>query len=263
MKHYFFGKYYKFVAKDGYSFALIDSYSDEGKMKQIITKDGGFNVDFLDSIQIIDDKKLIFSLKQSNLEIFGELEIGNTHPLKRCAMGPFKIFSMQCSHDVYSMYHNVKGKVVVNGVEHDFSNGIGYIEGDKGRSFPSKYIWYNSIGDDYGVTVAVATIPFGLINFTGLLCFINYKGKEYRMSTYNFGKIKKYDKEHIVVKKGKYVLEIKLNTEGGFELKAPEIGKMSRMIKENVSVPTSFVFKKKNKIILEKKDNYSSMEYMY
>lgn len=40
-------------------------------------------------------------------------------------------------------------------------------------------------------------------------------------------------------------------------------GKMNRLIKENVSVPMSFVFKKKNEVILERKDNHSSMEYVY
>lgn len=263
MKNYFFGKYYKFVAKDGYSIAIIDSFSDEGKEIQIITKDGGFSVIDLSSVKVYDEESISFSLHQNDINIEGKLEVLEKHPLRGSAMGPFKLFSMQCAHDVYSMYHFVKGKIIVNGVEHDFTNGVGYIEGDKGRSFPSKYIWYNSIGDDYGVTVAVATIPFGLIHFTGLLCFISYKGKLYKMCTYNFGKLKKHTEEDIIVKRGKYQLEIKLNTSGGFELKAPEEGKMSRMIKENVSVPTSFIFKRKNKIILERKDDYSSMEYMY
>lgn len=263
MKHYFFGKYYKFVSNDGYSFALIDSYSDEGKMKQIITKDGGFVIKNINSIEILNDKKIMFDVKQDGLSIKGELNISNTHPLKGSAMGPFKIFSMQCSHDIYSMYHDVNGKIIVNGVEHDFSDSIGYIEGDKGKSFPTNYIWYNSIGKDYGVTVAVAKIPFGFIHFTGLLCFINFRGKLYKMCTYNFAKLKKYNKEDVIIKKGKYKLEIKLNTSGGYELKAPEVGKMNRLIKENVSVPTSFVFKKKNEVILERKDNHSSMEYVY
>lgn len=263
MKNYFFGKYYKFVANDGFSFALIDSYSDEGKLKQIITNNGGFALKNLESVEILNEKEFKFSVNESNLKIEGTLFIEGLHPLKKNAMGPFKIFSMQCSHDVYSMYHNVKGKLVVNGVEHNFDDGVGYIEGDKGRSFPEKYIWYNSVGKDYGVTVAVATIPFGLIHFTGILCFINYKGKEYRMCTYNFAKLVNHNKEDIIIKKGKYTIEIKLNTTGGHDLKAPEIGKMSRMIKENVSVPTSFVFKRKDQIILEAKDDYSSMEYMY
>lgn len=261
-KNYFFGKYYKFISKEGFSFAFIDSYSDEGKAKQVITKEGSFVLKDLDAIKI-NDHVISFNINEDNLKIFGVITMGQFSPLKSNAMGPFRLFSMQCAHDVYSMHHMLKGMIVVNGKNYDFNDGYGYIEGDKGTSFPEKYIWYNSVGKDYSLMLAIATIPFGLINFTGLLCFIHFEGKEYRMSTYNGAKIISYDKKMVKIKKGKYQLEIHLNDKEGFELKAPDKGKMSRLIKENIAVETSFKLMKKNEVILERKDKYSSMEYMY
>jgi len=261
MKHYFFGKYYKFVSPDGWTFALIDSYSDEGKLKQIITHQGGFTVEDFSSVQV-ENNEITFAVSQEGLNLSGKIQMENFHPLKGKTMGPFALLPMQCSHDVYSMFHSLKGKIVINGEEHCFDGGFGYIEGDKGNSFPQKYFWYNSVGKDYGVTLAIATIPFGLFHFTGLLGFVAIGEKQYKLCTYNFAKILSCKKEKIIVKKGKYQLEICPTLTGGFELKAPDVGKMSRMIKENVSVPSSFVFIKGNEVLLLKEDKQSSMEFM-
>lgn len=262
MKHYFFGKYYKFLSRDGFALAIIDSYSDEGPAMQLITKERSYSLSDVKAIRITENR-VLFSVNEKDLSVSGEIDLGFLHPLKHPAMGPFQIFSMECSHDVYSMYHSLSGSILIQGRKVDFQDGYGYIEGDKGRSFPSKYFWYNSIGPDYGLTVAIATIPFGLIHFTGLLGFIHYQGKEYRLCTYNFGKVVERTKERVVLRKGKYSLEIHLAEPQGFALKAPKDGGMSRIIKENVAVKTSFCFRDKKRVILEKEDPYSSLEQMF
>lgn len=261
-KDYFFGKYYKFVLKNGFSFALIDYVANKEKGMQLITKDNSYFIEELDSIKIFDDH-IEFNVKLDSFSLVGKIKMKNLHPLKGNAMGPFKIFSMECSHDVYSMYHDLEGELKVNGEEVSLVDGIGYIEGDKGKSFPKKYMWYNSIGKDYGVMLALATIPFGIIKFIGLLCFINIKGKEYRLCTYNFAKVVKRSKDQIIIKKGKYSLTLNLKHGESYNLKAPKNGKMSRMIKENVAINTSFTFNCKDKIILQRNDNYSSLEQMF
>ena len=206
-KNYFFGKYYKFISSDGYLFAIIDSYSDDGKEKQIITPDGAYPIKNPDAVKI-DGKRVFLDVSHVDLTMNGTITMGEYSPLKSPAMGPFKLFSMECAHDIYSMRHDLSGEITVNGRCHSFRNGYGYIEGDRGKSFPEKYFWYNSVGEDYGVTVAVATIPFGLIEFTGLLTFIHYKGKEYRLCTYNFAKAGELSEGGVTIKKGKYKLVI-------------------------------------------------------
>lgn len=260
-ENYFCGIYYKFVSLSGYCFAFIDSCSNEGNAKQIILPDKAFTNINPDSI-IVCGNRVIFNVHEKGLDIVGEIHMIGLHPLKSNVMGPFKRLPMECKHEIYSMYHYLKGKLLINSIEYDFTNGYGYMEGDEGRSFPSKYFWYNSISTDYGVTVAVATIPFGFFKFTGLLCFVSFKGKEYKICTYNFGRIKHIDNSKVIVSKGKYMLEINLSNKEGYSLKAPDVGNMTRLIKENVSVSTSFAFKHKKKILLEKEDECSSFEFM-
>jgi len=261
-KDYFFGKYYKFVSLDGFSFAIIDSVANEGKMMQIITKDKSYFIKDVSKVNVKDDS-ISLNINEDDLVLKGEIIFGKLHPLSKNVMGPFSVFKMECKHSIYSMYHEVSGVILYNNNKYNFNNGYGYIEGDEGINFPKKYIWYNSVNRDYGLTLAIATIPFGLINFTGLLTFIKTKDKEYRMCTYNFGRIKEVNKDRIIIKKGKYILTINIKNEGGHMLKAPVKGDMNRYIKENLNVTTSFVFKKGNKSILENIDPFSSLEYMF
>ena len=57
-------------------------------------------------------------------------------------MGPFRLISdMECAHGVISMAHRLEGILNVNGECFDFSDGMGYIETDRGHSFPNAYLW--------------------------------------------------------------------------------------------------------------------------
>ena len=48
---------------------------------------------------------------------------------------------MECSHGVISMTHALEGALSINGRTLDFTGGTGYIETDRGRSFPHAYLW--------------------------------------------------------------------------------------------------------------------------
>ena len=191
------GKYYKFVTAGDFSFAIIDSVSNEGPAKQLITKEGSFQISELNSV-IIESDKITFNIDRDDLKMTGKIIMSDFHPLKKKAMGPFSVFRMECSHEIDSMYHKLGGEIQYNGKYYSFKNGYGYIEGDSGVNFPKNYIWYNSVGENYGVTIAVATIPFGLIKFTGILGFVSFNNKEYYLSTYNLAKIIKKNDPTIV-----------------------------------------------------------------
>ena len=172
MKNHFFGKYYKFISNDGYTFALIVSTANEGDMLQLVTPTKGYFIDDAKSV-CITDNVIDIDINQDDISLKGRLELGELHPLDKKVMGPFSYLPMECRHEIYSMYHTVNGSVLLNGKELLFTDALGYIEGDSGTNFPNKYIWYNSVTDKGTVTLAIATIPLlGFINFTGLLCFI-------------------------------------------------------------------------------------------
>lgn len=265
MKNRFFGKYYKFIANDGFSFALIMASSNEGESIQLITKDSSFNIINLNQVKYIDHNKFVLDIEQENISFKGTIYLGELHPLKKKVMGPFTYIPfMECKHNVYSMFNELNGEIICNGIKHSFKNGIGYIEGDQGRNFPSKYIWYNSIlPSNKGITLAIASIPFGLFSFIGVLCFIKTNDKEYYLCTWNNVKIKQIQKSNIVLKKGKYQLKITILDDAGHLLAAPVKGSMNRYIKENISVKSKYEFTYKDEIILSEEDDFSSCEWMW
>ena len=261
-KKHFEGTYFKCIANDGFSFALIQSVSSfSGPGLQLILENGSHEILQPDALRRVGDI-LHIEITQRNLFLSGTLAIKRKHPLSRPAMGPFRVFSMQCSHTVESMYHELWGEVNFNGTKHVFSPGRGYIEGDAGRSFPSQYFWYNAIGEDYGVTLAYATIPFGLIHFKGLLAFIMDGDREYRFCTYNGAKVVFVSKTQIVIAKGKYRLTAKWVPFEGHPLRAPRDGKMERTIQETLQIRSSVELRKGNEVIFAKENCHSSVEMM-
>ena len=264
-KNRFFGKYYKFIADDGYTFALIISHANEGDMLQLVTPDKGHFIGDTKSVEIIDNLVNI-NIHDENISLVGTLSLGELHPLTKKVMGPFTYLPMECRHEIYSMYHTVSGTLTLNNNRAiTFTDSLGYIEGDSGTNFPKNYIWYNSVTNNATVTIAIATIPLlgGIINFTGLLCFIKGRGFEYRFCTYNGGKIVSKSPTKVIIKKCKYLLELDISSLGGHDLKAPVKGNMTRYIKENINVKTHYKLTYKDTVILDIEDELSSLEYMY
>ena len=161
------------------------------------------------------------------------------------------------------MHHSLNGELIINNKIINFDNGNGYIEGDKGRNFPKNYLWLNAINKEASITLAIATIPLGLITITGIACLIEYNNKEYRFGTYNNAKVLIKERNHIVIKKSKYLLDISIGGFDGHKLKAPVKGNMIRYIKENINVHTSYKLYYKDDELLSVDDPLSSLEYMY
>ncbi len=264
MKNRFSGKYYKFISDDDYVLAIIVSCSNEGNMLQVITNENPYLISDYKSITI-NNNIINFNVNNNEIIIKGELTLGELNPLHSKVMGPFTYLPLECKHSIYSMYHTLNGILNINGVIHTYTNSCGYIEGDSGRNFPKKYIWYNSVSNDLTLTLAIASIPlFKIINFNGLLCFIKIGNKEYKFCTYNFSKIKKISNNEIIIKKGKYLLILSFNEiVNSHDLKAPIKGNMDRFIKESITIPSKIKLIYKNNVLIEKLDMLSSLEYMW
>lgn len=71
-----------------------------------------------------------------------------------------------------------------NGETYSFNNGKGYWEGDRGRSFPERYIWTQCCFPQGSLMLSVADIPMAGIHFTGIIGSILWEGREYRLTTY-------------------------------------------------------------------------------
>ena len=287
-RNFFEGWYFKHQRKDNTIAFIpginIDSKGHKYAFIQVITSKLSYNIkySFLDFRVSKNEFKIkignnIFSkdgiyidIKDENLIIKGEIKYGELTPINYDIMGPFKYVPfMECNHGVLSMYHKLKGKFIINNEEIDLNNGIGYIETDFGTSFPKEYLWtqcniFENTTEDYkcSIMASVANIPFMGGNFRGCRCVVYYKGKEYRLATYNGARVLKYSNDSLVLKRGKYKLEIKVMNQKPQKLLAPLNGNMEKIIHENSACRATFKFYINKKLVFNLYSNNCSFEYV-
>jgi len=279
MSKYFYGHYFKLQSASN-TIAFIPSYAKVGKAYtaslQVITKDESMVIDFPyeeylrgDGFEVkignsvFNKDGIELDIDREDVRIKGNIRFGELAPLEGSIMGPFNYVPfMECKHVVCSIKHKVSGKIELNGKELVFEDGsYGYIEGDRGRSFPSRYIWTHSLFDEGSVMLSVADIPFGLFHFTGIIGFIKYKDILFRIGTYKFAKVVELTGNSVTVKQGKYILIVKLLEKNAYPLKAPTKGKMERIIKESLYSKVRYVLSIKGEEIINQVSESASMEF--
>ena len=127
----------------------------------------------------------------------------------------------------------------------------------------SKYLYYIGMIETILFTLSIIGIPLIGFSIKGITCLIKTKEKEYLFGTYNFAKIIKLERNHLIIKKNKYELEIFISDFIAHKLKAPVKGDMVRFIHECPSVEINYTLKYKNKVIINKNDKYASYEFMF
>lgn len=279
----FEGWYYKQRADD-YMIAFIPGKADSGAFIQVIDSYGTRSFGMPDFHAYGDTVKIgncIFSPRELKVElpgIRGVLKYGSITPLKYDIMGPFSVLPMQCSHGIVSMYHTANGWLEIDGKIHTFKNAAGYIEKDRGRSFPRSYLWIqcNSFPASGAVMqtsggafmqafmqtfmFSIAHIPFLGASFTGCICVLIYGGKEYRFATYLGVRIIS-DNDRIILTQGKMRLEIVCYPLcEGKELSAPQRGRMSESIRESCDAYLKLTLTESGKILAELESRYATYE---
>ena len=203
-------------------------------------------------------------LSTEDVELFGNLHFGTFLSPQYDIMGPFRYLPfMECRHSIFSMSHTVCGELTLNGKKIDFDGGKGYIEGDRGHSFPTRYLWTQCGFDDGSLMLSVADIPFLGRYFTGVIGIIIIGGREYRLATYLGASVSFVGKGITVVRQGKYTLMVKLINDACKLLAAPVQGSMSRLIRESLSCSAYYFFSKDNEILLDFVSDHASFESEY
>lgn len=279
MRQYFKGYYFKCTEKEK-AIALIPALHTDGKERsaslQIITNDQVFvipyaNIRFDDTefkIRIgrhyFSSKGICLDADSKECSIHGKLKFGDLQKIKYSIMGPFQYFpNMQCTHSVISMRHSVTGKIEINDRAYNFKNGIGYIEGDSGCSFPREYIWTQCHCADASVMLAVADIPLPGFHFQGIIGVVMLGEKEYRIATYLGAKVIAMSTHTVVIRQGKYTLSAKLIESNHQKLQAPVNGKMTRIIHESVCCRAWYQFTCSDRTLLEFTSDNASFEFEY
>lgn len=212
----------------------------------------------------LDEKGIELNVDEDGFSAKGQLYFGEPSKISGNIMGPFKYVPfMECRHSVFSMRHSVNGKITVCGKEYVFEDGVGYIEGDRGYSFPKRYAWTQCLCENGSVMLSVADIPLGPISFTGLIGIVQAGGRQYRLATYIGARAVKIEKGEIEIKQGKLRLSVRFKDGGLHSLSAPKDGQMSRMIKENIRCDARYVFSENDRVILDVSSSEASLEYEY
>lgn len=279
MRDYFCGWYLK-CQNGRQTIAVIPAYHITGGKKtcsvQVITDDASWNAVFpyaefhmSDSAVDIagnhfDKNGFTLDLHTPELTAVGKLTFGPFSPIAYDIMGPFQYVPfMECRHSVFSMKHTVSGTLIINGERYTFENGTGYIEGDRGYSFPKAYVWTQCCFPEGSVMLSVADIPFCGLHFTGVISAIHFQGKEYRIGTY-FGARAVYIRDgQVVVKQGRKQLTVKRIEKKGHPLAAPVGGNMSRTIHETPACKAYFCYEEAGRKVFAFEADNAAFEYEY
>lgn len=278
-QNYFKGRYFKCSSKNqtvAFIPAFHRSNGKESASLQIITDESAFNIPF-NSLTcgksplsaklgdcVFSDKGIKLHIQRDKLFAEGVLRFGKLLPLRYDIMGPFRYVPfMQCRHSVYSMKHSVVGRITVNEKEYVFKNGIGYIEGDCGYSFPKRYIWTQCCFEKGSLMLSVADIPMLGIHFTGIIGIVFLYGIEYRIATYLGAKISQIGKNYVTAVQGDYRLTAELLEKNSHPLFAPNMGNMSRTIHESASCKAYYRFEYKGKVLCEFISDRASFEFEF
>ncbi len=278
-KDYFKGCYFK-CSNDTQTIAFIPAFHrtrhKETASLQIITDDAAFNLPFASlefqekplfiriGDSIFSEKGIRLNIRTDKLTVQGILRFGKLAPLRYDIMGPFHFVTfMQCRHSVFSMGHRVDGQLTINEQIYHFQNGMGYIEGDCGTSFPERYIWTQCSFPSGSLMLSVADIPLYGLHFTGIIGVVMLNGKEHRIATYLGARVQHIGKNTVTVRQGDYMLTAKLLAKNAHPLLAPDHGNMSRTVHESASCSACYRFSHKEKMLCEFTSDRASFEFEY
>ena len=99
--------------------------------------------------------------------------------------------------------------------------------------------------------------------FSGVICVVHYNGREYRMATYTGARVPRLGVDELVIRQSSRVLKVNIIKTRPHELYAPDKGRMSRIIRENVSATALFRFYDQDKLLFASLSDSASYEYAF
>lgn len=207
---------------------------------------------------------MLLSIQTSQWDIQGKLRFGPLQPLRVPVMGPFEFMPfLECSHRIGSMKHQVNGTLRVNGQCVQLKNARGYIEGDRGRSFPREYAWSQCLFAEGSLMMAVARVPLGSVAFPGVIALVCLRGREYRFASYLGARIVGVHKGKVLIRQGQFTLSAERLGQSGQPLQAPVCGAMKRTIHENLCCPVRYCLRKDGHVLWQLETDRASFEMEY
>ena len=282
---YFEGWYFKLQTAEGRSLALIPALHMDVRGRrtaslQVIADRGTWWLEYpagalhvrkslfqirLDH-NLFNSRGLWLNLEEAGLSLRGTVAFGPFTPLKSDIMGPFRFLpGMECAHGVISMGHSLEGALTLNGERLDFTGGTGYVETDRGRSFPSAFLWAQcgwQEGDGRtSLMLSVASIPLAALRFTGCICEVRHAGRSWRLATYRGAVVEQWGENGAIIRQGEVRLEVGLVDKRTQPLQAPAAGEMSRTVHESLCTVVRYRFWDRSRLLFDHTDDRAGYEY--
>lgn len=273
MKHKFEGRYYKHQ-KGSRVLALIPGRAADHAFIQVVTDQGALRARYpLEQCRmapilrvgdsVFHETGVHLNIDQRGLRLAGRIDYRGITPIAGDIMGPLRHFPTECRHEVVSLRHELSGALELNGERWDFSGGIGYIEGDAGRSFPDRYLW-TQCGDfsrPCSVMAAAARIPVPGLRFWGCIAVVWLEGVEHRLATYRGARIVSRERDRLELLQGGLRLLVEPQEDAGHPLLAPRGGRMTRTIHESPAIAARYRFWKEGALLLDETSPTASFEF--
>lgn len=282
-KDYFEGWYQRFITKDNVNFAVIfavTKHKDKPHSFIQVFKDNDKECLYLefpvDALKQIDDSIFIGKNKLSQEHLFVEdenllidIKISPIHTLENeegsdSAMGYLQHAPLECFQEVIHLKSSCTGKVIIKNKVYEI-DGLGYMEKTYGTNFPSRWIWIqsNHNEDNNYISFSVGKVPVLFTSIKGFFILLKIQDKLYRLSTYNFARIK-IKENLIIIKKGKLMIKLRPTQGTTTKLVGPKKkGDMSLDVFESISATLNIeVYKGKKQLYKGQFENVG-MELMY
>ncbi|QOR36528.1 hypothetical protein IMX26_06890 [Clostridium sp. 'deep sea'] len=288
--NYFEGWYYRLINPvSKKSLAFIPGISlgkDKHAFIQLLTSDGlidyyRFPVNQFSykkplTIKIADNffnkKALEVNLNGVN-KISGSLKLTDIQPLSFNLMGPFALLpNLPCYHGVISMQHKVNGTLKINN-EVSHWNNLGYIETDKGHSFPNGHIWLqcNSFRNCKNLSLSCAISEITIARRSIPVCYIliHHNNKRYYFTTWLGAKTKhiiyKNNNLNLIIKQRNHDLKINILMPQNYLkeknlLVSPSQGSMVSHVNEILNANIHLTYLHKNRTIIDDKGTMCAVE---
>ena len=111
--------------------------------------------------------------------------------------------------------------------------------------------------------LSVADIPMAGSYFTGIIGFVLWKGKEYRIATYLGARVVQIQNKIVRIIQGSLELEVRLLKVSSRPLKAPKDGDMMRTIHESAACRVYYRFCVRTGTLFCFETDRASFEYEY
>ena len=109
--------------------------------------------------------------------------------------------------------------------------------------------------------LSIADIPLPVGRFTGCICAVICRGREYRLATYRGVRIEQWSDTGAVIRQGKYRLTAELLEGQACPLRAPSAGRRDRSIRESLRAKMRYCFWYGDRLLFTHTDDNASFEY--